>query len=355
MDIADSDLIYDFVFITHIPSFYKINLYNEISKFRRLFVIFLGESSQERNADFVNGQKNFDYYFLNRGYFERRNRYISICRLILKLRSLKYKKMFLGAWDLPESWLAIFFSNKKSNILSQESSIFESKLTGFKYLLKRLFVSRLGLALVSGMPHARLMNRVGFKGKIHITGGVGLTNRMQKSTIIKRNFSGRFLYVGRLSPEKNLSFLLRAFALPSMVDFHLTLVGDGPARSELQSIAGRNITFMGHVPNGQLHVVYAANDVFVLPSLSEPWGLVVEEALYCGLPVLASKKVGCAEDLVINTGSGLCFDPSSDESLIEVVSLMVSEYHKFYVNAYNIDFVGRDADQVGVYVNVLNC
>ena len=344
---------YDFVFVSHLPSFYKINLFNEIAKNGKVLVIFLGETSQERTPDFVKGVKSFDFLYLNSGHFEQRSRWVSSLRLFRIILKLKYKRISVGAWDLPESWLAIVCSAKKKNVITQESSIFESVLSGWKGWLKHVFVKRLSLALVSGAPHARLMRTVGFNGGIVVTGGVGLANRAEKHERLNREFFGRFLYVGRLSPEKNLAFLLRVFALPAMENFQLTLVGDGPERELLEELAGGNVSFAGHVPNERIQDVYASHDVFILTSISEPWGLVVEEALYYGLPVLASSHVGSVEDLVVNSGAGLCFDASSDESLQAAILSVASDFGKYADAARCIDFVRRDADQVRVYIEAV--
>lgn len=345
---------YDWVFISHLPSFYKINLFNKIAESAKVLAIFLGETSQERTADFVKGDKQFDYVFLNKGDFERRGCWGSSWKLVHLLLKLKYKRLSVGGWDLPESWTAILCSPKNKNVITQESSIFESKLSGVKSLLKQLFVKRLGLVLVSGMPHARLMRAVGFDGEVVVTGGVGLANRVGRVLNSHKEFSGRFLYVGRLSPEKNLTFLLRTFALPAMGRFHLTLVGNGPEYEALLSLAGRNVTFAGHVQNEKIHEIYETHDVFILPSLSEPWGLVVEEALYYGLPVLASSKVGSVEDLVLNYGAGLVFDPLSENSLQQAIEEVSTQYERYARAAGEIDFDERDAKQAQVYIEAVS-
>lgn len=343
---------YDFVFVSHLPSFYKINLFNAIAKRASVLAIFLGETSRERTADFVRGAKQFDYLYLNSGDFEQRSRWVSMWWLFRILLKLKYKLISVGAWDLPESWLAIYCSAKQRNLLTQESSIFESEISGWRGRLKQIFSSRLSWALVSGEPHRRLMQEVGFAGKIYITGGVGLANRA-KIKIEHGSFGGRFLYVGRLSSEKNLAFLLRVFALPEMAKFHLTLAGSGPEQASLQAIASNNVAFLGHVPNERIQDVYASHDIFILPSLREPWGLVVEEALYYGLPVLASSKVGSVEDLVLGCGAGLSFNPESEASLQCAITMLAEQYATYAGAARAIDFAKRDEDQVKVYLDAI--
>lgn len=353
-DMDSLNQAYDFVFISHLPSFYKINLFNEIAKSIRVLVIFLGETSNERTADFVKGEKRFDYLYLNSGDFEHRAQWVSSWLLYRILRKLKYKRISVGAWDLPESWVAIWCSPKEKNAMAQESSIFESDLHGWKGQLKRLFAKRLSLALVSGKPHEKLMKSAGFKGKMVVTGGVGLANRVKNIARWDEKFSGRFLYVGRLSAEKNLALLLHVFALPAVANFHLTLVGNGPELESLRALAGNNVSLVGHVPNENIQEIYASHDVFILPSISEPWGLVVEEALYCGLPVLASSKVGSVEDLVLNYGAGLAFDPRSEVSLQNAIKTVALQYEQYANAAHAIDFVNRDAAQVRVYVEAVH-
>lgn len=93
--------------------------------------------------------------------------------------------------------------------------------------------------------------------------------------------------------------------LPSL---RLTIVGFGEQEDELRALAGANVTFAGAVNNKRLPEIYQAHDVFILPSKSEPWGLVVEEALNNGMPVIVSDRVGCHKAL-INAQNGLVFPP----------------------------------------------
>ena len=68
--------------------------------------------------------------------------------------------------------------------------------------------------------------------------------------------------------------------------------------------------FTGHKKADELPPLYAFAGCFVLPSTREPWGLVVNEAMACGLPVLVSERCGCAEDLVVAESNGFTFNPS---------------------------------------------
>jgi len=110
------------------------------------------------------------------------------------------------------------------------------------------------------------------------------------------------LFVGKLSTRKGPDLLLQA--LPP--GWAAIFVGDGELRVELARQAGqRAVHFVGFQNQTQLSRYYHAADVFALPSVaSETWGLVVNEALHHGVPVVVSDAVGCAPDLVVPGKTG---------------------------------------------------
>jgi glycosyltransferase involved in cell wall biosynthesis len=126
-----------------------------------------------------------------------------------------------------------------------------------------------------------------------------------------------FLAVGRLLPRKGFDKLLLAWATMEPACAHansLVLAGGGPEEQSLRALVRSrgipNVTFAGPQEPGRLARWYAAADVFVFPSLVDVWGLVVNEAMACGLPVLASKYAGASQELVGGDGVGALFDPA---------------------------------------------
>jgi glycosyltransferase involved in cell wall biosynthesis len=108
--------------------------------------------------------------------------------------------------------------------------------------------------------------------------------------------------VARLAPEKGIDVLLRAAG-----DLPVVVVGDGPERSRLEQLArdlGTRATFTGDRPTGEVVEAYVAGDVFALLSGREPWGVVVNEAAACGLPLVLSDRVGAARDLLRDGENG---------------------------------------------------
>jgi glycosyltransferase involved in cell wall biosynthesis len=113
--------------------------------------------------------------------------------------------------------------------------------------------------------------------------------------------------------------LLRAFARTDDGDVWLALAGDGPARPALEAFArehGRSrVRFPGYVPYPDLPALYAASDLFVHAAREERWGVSVQEALACGLPVVASSRVGAGYDLIEVGSNGFVY-PAGDDGML---------------------------------------
>ncbi|MGA3097507.1 MAG: glycosyltransferase family 4 protein [Bryobacteraceae bacterium] len=138
-----------------------------------------------------------------------------------------------------------------------------------------------------------------------------------------------FLSVGRLAPEKNIDGLIRAFALYRQRGgtWSLVIVGDGPLASGLKrqvSDAGLDgeVVFAGMKDTRAMMPYYAFAGCFMLPSWREPWGLVANEAMSTGLPLIISNRCGCSDDLLEDGANGYVFDPDNMEQLADLMSTM---------------------------------
>jgi len=342
--------MYDFVFITHLPSFYKVNLYNALANKCKVMVIFIASGSEIRNNDFTNTKVNFDSKIINDGDFEKRNKIISSVKLIHFLASIKFKQLILGGWDLIEFWLSAFFVPYTCNALALESSVYDSAISGIKGKVKKVFLSRVFRVYCSGKPHMDLLDQLKYTGDKVTTMGVGILNREMERPLVEdsRKFSGRLVYVGRLSEEKGLDFLIQF--LSEQPQLSLSIIGDGPIRHKLQSKATENITFHGYVENHKIGTMLSNSDVFILPSVSEPWGLVVEEALYFGLPVICSDHVGSSIDLVKGLNTGCIFELNNFSSLKKAIEIIAQDYDFYLKNVGRLDFEELKDSQVGAYI-----
>jgi glycosyltransferase involved in cell wall biosynthesis len=138
------------------------------------------------------------------------------------------------------------------------------------------------------------------------------------------------LFCAKLQPWKGPADLLEAFARVDVPNAYLVFAGDGPERENLEhrslelGVADR-VRFLGFVNQSQLPSVYCAADVFVLPSLFEPFGLVVNEAMLCGLPVVVSDRVGARFDLVRDGENGYVYPAGNLDALAAILGEILQD------------------------------
>ena len=342
---------YDFIYLTNTPSFYKLNLCNEIAKEHSLLLVLYGYGSEAVNKVLTDDSHFcFDYYFLHTGDAHKRNIGITFWRLLKLMRKIKCRKIIYAGWMAPEYNAYAFLSPKSKNVMVCESSILDVSFAGLAGWVKKRIINRMGTALPSGKPHAELFRSIGFKGSLHITGSVGIFNKGARQPDRQPHRPLRYLYVGRLVEAKNIDLLVVEFNRNGKP---LTIVGNGVLEQTLKQQARGNITFLGFVENEKLGDIYQEHDVFILPSQYEPWGLVVEEALYWGLPVIASDKVGSATDMVEDLNTGFIFQSGSINGLHNAIVHLEECYTKYKEQVLTIDWPERDRKQVEAYTSLI--
>ncbi len=141
-----------------------------------------------------------------------------------------------------------------------------------------------------------------------------------------------FLFAGRLVREKGVFELLSAYSkldesLRQQVG--LVFVGDGACRRQLEeqsgSISPGEIKFAGFAQREKLATFYALAEMLILPTYTDPWGLVVNEAMACGRTVVVSRVAGCAADLVRENWNGLLVPPREVSLLASVMQSLASQ------------------------------
>ncbi len=192
--------------------------------------------------------------------------------------------------------------------------------------LKRQLVALYGSALVAGKPHAEYLASLGFPVERIVTGYDVVDNRhfstraagsAPKNDRLPQPY---FFCCARFVAKKNLQFLVEEFAQYRREQTHdawdLVIAGDGPLREAVARCASEfsvapNVHILGHRSYADLPVLYAYAGAFILPSIVDEWGLVINEAMAAGLPVLVSNGAGCHRDLVEIGVNGSIFDPAN--------------------------------------------
>lgn len=141
-----------------------------------------------------------------------------------------------------------------------------------------------------------------------------------------------FLFAGQLVTRKGIINLLHSFSqIPKRYDWQLLVAGDGPLRSEIGSLCQQlgiadRVTMLGFLDRAALAEYFALADLFVLPSLIEPFSLVLSEALVSGLYVIASKYDGAAYDLVNEPQNGIVIDPMKIDEVAKALTQLMDRF-----------------------------
>ncbi len=263
-----------------------------------------------------------------------------LARLVWKkLDELKPRAVLVpGYYTLP-AMAALLWArlHGKRAILMSESTRDDHPRKRFMEALKGALVTRaFQAAITGGKRQAAYMKDLGFHerdlaGLYDVVGNEYFAEqadyyRERSSRDASKLPERYFVYVGRLAPEKNLAALIDAFAQYRLLGgpLSLVLVGDGPEAGALrQQVAAKGLTeqvvFAGLKDTCEIGPYYAFADWFILPSWLDPWGLVVNEAMAAGLPVIVSDRCGCSDDLVEDGGNGYVFHPAQEGSLLRVL------------------------------------
>ena len=259
--------------------------------------------------------------------------------------------ILLPGYHRVEYWAMLFaaiLKRKKRGVFC-DSTIYDQSQSFVKGVLKRIFFSmcdgffsygergRLYLIHYGAHPQ-KIFQRCQAAALPHDYSIVeALVRRINLAPI---QSAPRFLYVGRLSPEKSIDVLLSAFVKvrQNLPTASLVLVGSGPQQKKLVELTlalglSDVVVFAGSMDAVALANEYAKASCLVLPSFSEPWGLVVNEALSYGCPVVVSHRCGCVPELVENKPTGFVFKAGNVDELAERLVVVPAAFSDVEVTA----------------------
>ena len=257
-------------------------------------------------------------------------------------------------------------------VVMSESARHDEPRTWWKERIKRWFVDSYSGALVGGQLHIKYLVELGMPRERIFTGYDVVDNDYFvrraaeiRNSRLRPGYGGQtafeirnkcglpenyFLASARFIEKKNLPRLIRAYAeyrqksqTGGNATWDLVLLGDGPVRECLNSQLStlnlhEHVHLPGFKPYDELPVYYALANAFVHASATEQWGLVVNEAIASGLPVIVSERCGCVPELV--QGNGFTFDPTSEDELaarlLKMASLSDGERRRLTDAGYRI-------------------
>ena len=318
------------VIITEIISPYRIPVFNALARHKGvdLHVIFLAENDPTQRQWLVyKDEIQFSYQVLPS--WRRRLRghnFLLNWGAGTALRQAAPDFVVCGGYNYVSSWQSMRWArrNHVPFILWTESTPRDLR-SGHTLIefLKTKFLRGCDAFVVPGKSSTDYLRNYGVPEEMIVTAPNAVDTHFfsQRAELIRRDAAMHrqalglparfFLFAGRLVPEKGIFDLLRAYeALGPAVrrEMGLVFVGDGAARSALHAraaaISPGMIHFAGFAQRENLATYYALADVLVFPTYTDPWGLVVNEAMACSLPVISSSAAGCAADLIESGWNG---------------------------------------------------
>jgi 1,2-diacylglycerol 3-alpha-glucosyltransferase len=318
------------VIITEIIAPYRIPVFNALAQHNGidLHVIFLSENDPTQRQWLVYKDEICFSYQVLPSWRRRMGRHSLLLNwgAEASLRRAAPDFIVCGGYNYVASWQSMHWARRNRVPFSLWAESTTRDFRGGHALiefLKMRFVRGCDAFVVPGKSAVEYLRKYGVPEEMIFTApnAVDTDFFAQRAEAIRRDASMHrqalrlpdrfFLFAGRLVAEKGMFDLLDAYqALAPSVrqEMGLVFVGDGAARSELQQRAAAIdrglIQFAGFVQRESLPAYYALADALVFPTHTDTWGLVVNEAMACGLPVISSNAAGCVADLVESGWNG---------------------------------------------------
>lgn len=244
----------------------------------------------------------------------------------------------IPGWSHPGALAALHWCARTGTpaVMMSETTAHDFERVWWREWVKTRLLAYCGAGFVGGKAHRDYLQRLGMPEE-HIFLGYdvvdnehfssGAARARRNAEVLRRKYElpdRFFLASARFVPKKNLPKLIEAFSRyrrsVSGPKWDLVLLGEGPERPTMEhAIASAGVEDSVHLPGfepyEELPIYYGLAGAFVHASIREQWGLVVNEAMAAGLPVLVSERCGCATELVHDGENGYTFDP---DNLVEL-------------------------------------
>jgi glycosyltransferase involved in cell wall biosynthesis len=308
--------------LTEIPAPYRIPLFNALAARLDLRVLFLRERHPDRPYDPHADELRFASAILPGLAATLRGRWVVLNAPVS--RKLNADAVVLGGWNQPAFWEALTWCRRHRvpAILWTESTRADWRSRRLD-AAKRLLLRGANAFVVPGSAARDYLLELGAEdAHVFVAPNAVDPGVFGKAVRTREHGPVRLVAVGRLAPEKGLDTLLAAARdLPAEV----VLAGSGPDEARLRALAGPNVSFLGHIPRDEVARLLADADAAVLPSRSEPWGMILNEAALAGLPLVATTAAGAAWDLVEDGANGFRVAPDDVDGLRAALRRLVED------------------------------
>lgn len=332
------------LFLTNYPSPYRVQFFDELSKSMDVTVLFSErkEDKTHRSADwYIQGEGRFRCVQLTRTALIRGK---DLCLDVMEWLKQEWDAIVICGYSSPTNMLAMAWLRlkKKPFYMEVDGGLVRAD-SSFAYRFKRLLVSSASYWISSGRETTKYLVHYGAKEdrvfhypftslwekdiSAAVPSGEEKARLRQKLDMKEQKIA---LYVGRYDPKKGMDDLLHS--VPNIAaDTGIYFVGGEPNDAHLSFCKENGITnahFVGFKKKEELADYYKAADVLVLPTWSDVWGLVVNEAMSFGLPVITTDRCVAGMELVQDGVNGYIIPIRDQAALAEKINLLLSSDYR---------------------------
>jgi glycosyltransferase involved in cell wall biosynthesis len=351
--------------VTTHPIQYQTPLFKEISYSNKFkvdvyFASKHGYQSKYIDKDFkkkfnwnINLLSGYNYFFSGKSYQNINSFFLSFKNLNNTLFKKKYDAILIFGWN-NIFYLKSFFLAKlnKIPIILRVETNFEDKINFFKKIIKyfilNIFFKYINFFLYIGTLNKKFyldlrVNKNKLYPSPYAVDNHFFANKQKVKVTINKKFKKKIiLFVGKFIERKNiLEFLNLAILFKNDIRFNFLMVGDGHQINLCNQIIKNNklsnIKIAGFKNQKELKEIYKKSFLLIVPSKYETWGLVVNEAMASGLPVICSRSCSSSRDLIINGKTGYVYNLGDLKLVKEIINFLADDKKKYLDLVKNIN------------------
>lgn len=325
------------LFLVNIPSPYRNDFFNELGKKCDLTVLYEKKLADDRKWQFAQSI-NYKAIYMNG---KKTGPDTALCFEVIKYLKMEFDKIVIGGYSTPTGMLAIIYLNlkKKKFYLNCDGGIIKND-SKINYIIKRYFIKSAYIWLSTGIETNKYLKHYGadnnriynypfssIKNTDILENPLNSSQKKLLRTKLNINSSKMIISVGQFIDRKGFDLIIKVAKDFPSIDFYLI----GGKSTEvydrlISSLDIKNVYFIDFMEKNHLYLYYQSADLMVFPTREDIWGLVINEAMANGLPIISTNKCNAAIELIKN--NGIIVESDNLKQLKESISTLMSDENK---------------------------